>query len=85
MVVATLGLVISGVVEYYRKKELATSGGMVQNLGGKDYTASHMSVFLQVPQLLCSGISEVFIVVPGDTIRLLRGLNLLRRKNLCKL
>ncbi|XP_046363079.2 solute carrier family 15 member 4-like [Haliotis rufescens] len=65
MIIAMIGVVVSGVVEIFRKREIATSGGMIQTLGGQDFRSSHYSVFLQIPQIVIGGMSEVFTFVPA--------------------
>ncbi|XP_067664863.1 solute carrier family 15 member 4-like [Haliotis asinina] len=65
MTIATVGIIVSGVVEIYRKREIATSGGMVQTLGGKSFNSSHYTMFLQAPQIVIGGVSEVFTFIPA--------------------
>ncbi|RUS82580.1 hypothetical protein EGW08_009654 [Elysia chlorotica] len=64
MVFAAAGVTVAGVVEIYRKKELEKEGGAhIQVLAGENFTASSMSVFMQVPQFLLIGTSEIFTSV----------------------
>lgn len=61
MIFAALGVIVAGIVEIYRKEEMNEPGGtIVQNLGGDNFNASSMSVFIQVPQFALIGISEIF-------------------------
>ena len=63
---ATLSVVVAGVVEIYRKKNLASDGGFEQDLAGKTFNASHLSVFIQVPEFALVGASEVFASISGN-------------------
>jgi peptide/histidine transporter 3/4 len=65
MVLAAVAVFSAGVLEIYRKKNLATSGGVEQNLSGVAYNASTLSMFLQVPQFVLIGGSEVFTFISG--------------------
>ncbi|KAL8604549.1 hypothetical protein ACOMHN_015833 [Nucella lapillus] len=65
-VLAAVAMVVAGVVEVARKNRLEQPGGsVVQNLGGEDFLAATMSVFVQVPQFALVGASEVFASICG--------------------
>lgn len=63
MVFAALSVVTAGVLEIYRKEEISNYGGRKQILDGAVFSASSLSMFLQVPQFLLMGISEVFFSI----------------------
>ncbi|CAG5117051.1 unnamed protein product, partial [Candidula unifasciata] len=62
LLLAMLGVIIAGVVEIYRKKDLEMHP-ISQVLAGENFTASSMSVFVQVPQFALIGASEIFTSV----------------------
>ncbi|XP_041363696.1 solute carrier family 15 member 4-like isoform X2 [Gigantopelta aegis] len=57
---AAMSVIAAGVLEIYRKDELRSSGGIVQQLGGETFNSSHITLFAQVPQFALIGASEVF-------------------------
>ncbi|BFZ03584.1 hypothetical protein BsWGS_06623 [Bradybaena similaris] len=61
-ILSMIGVLIAGVVEIYRKKDLEEHH-IVQVLAGENFTASTMSVFVQVPQFALIGASEIFTSV----------------------
>ncbi|XP_050394288.1 solute carrier family 15 member 4 [Patella vulgata] len=65
MLLAAASVVVAGIVEIYRKKELEESGGFIQTLADQKFNSSHFSVFIQVPQFALVGASEVFASVSG--------------------
>ncbi|ESO87044.1 hypothetical protein LOTGIDRAFT_229242 [Lottia gigantea] len=65
MILAALSVTVAGIVEIYRKKDLETNGGFIQELADKNFNASTLSVFIQVPQFALVGASEVFASVSG--------------------
>nr|KAG5685480.1 hypothetical protein BaRGS_013091 [Batillaria attramentaria] len=56
LVLATLSMVVAGLVEVERKEEL----GFEQTVGGENFNASHLSIFLQTPQFALIGASLEF-------------------------
>ncbi|XP_076446957.1 solute carrier family 15 member 4-like [Babylonia areolata] len=65
-VLASLSMVVAGVVEIARKDRMEEPGGtLIQDLGGEKFNASSMSVFVQVPQFALVGASEVFASICG--------------------
>jgi peptide/histidine transporter 3/4 len=65
MILAALSVFVAGVLEIYRKENLAETGGIVQELSGQTYNASRLSMFLQVPEFALIGSSEVFTSISG--------------------
>ena len=65
MILAAASVVVGGIVEIYRKEDLAASGGFDQVLNNQHFNSSHFSVFLQVPQFGLVGTSEVFASISG--------------------
>lgn len=65
MVLAAMSVVVAGVLEIYRKENLAETGGIIQDLAGDTFNASTLSVFLQVPEFALVGSSEVFTSISG--------------------
>lgn len=65
LVLAAGSVIVAGIVEIYRKKELHESGGMVQILASEKFNASHISIFFQIPQFALVGSSEVFTSITG--------------------
>ncbi|GFR85843.1 solute carrier family 15 member 4 [Elysia marginata] len=64
MIFAAAGVTVAGVVEIYRKRVLnSEQGAHIQILAGESFTASNMSVFVQVPQFFLIGTSEIFASV----------------------
>ncbi|XP_041362213.1 solute carrier family 15 member 4-like [Gigantopelta aegis] len=64
-VLASVSMVAAGVLEIYRKDELRSSGGVIQELAGDDFNSSHISIFTQIPQFAFIGASEVFASISG--------------------
>ena len=65
MVLASLSMVCAGVLEIFRKQDLAATGGIAQDVAGTVYNASTISVLWQVPQFMLNGAGEVFTSVAG--------------------
>ncbi|BFZ17939.1 hypothetical protein BsWGS_20978 [Bradybaena similaris] len=59
MIFGVLAMVTAGVVEIFRK-EFLLEQSLVQVLGGQNFTASSMSVFVQIPQFVFVGAGQVF-------------------------
>ncbi|CAG5123017.1 unnamed protein product, partial [Candidula unifasciata] len=59
MILAVIAVVVAGIVEIYRKVDLEEHSHL-QVLGGENFTASSMSVFVQIPQFALIGASEIF-------------------------
>ncbi|VDH95549.1 solute carrier family 15 (peptide/histidine transporter), member 3/4 [Mytilus galloprovincialis] len=64
-ILATLSVVVAGILEIYRKKNLASTGGVSQDLAGDTFNASTISFFAQVPEFALVGASEVFTSISG--------------------
>lgn len=64
-ILATLSVVVAGILEIYRKKNLASTGGITQDLAGDTFNASTISFFAQVPEFALVGASEVFTSISG--------------------
>lgn len=64
-ILATMSVVVAGILEIYRKKNLAADGGFQQDLAGDTFNASHISVFAQIPEFALVGASEVFTSISG--------------------
>jgi POT family len=62
---AVAALIIMGILEIFRKADLASHGGFNQNVAGTVYNASHISIFWQTPQFVLSGLAEAFTSVSG--------------------
>ena len=67
-ILATMSVVVAGILEIYRKKNLAEDGGFEQDLAGDTFNASHISVFAQIPEFALVGASEVFTSISGEMI-----------------
>ncbi|XP_071104488.1 solute carrier family 15 member 4-like [Haliotis cracherodii] len=65
LVFSASSVAVAGIVEIYRKQNLASTGGIVQTLGGENFNASQLSVLVQIPQFALVGTSEVFTSIPG--------------------
>ena len=65
MVLASLSMVCAGLLEIFRKRSLACDGGISQDVAGKVYNASSLSVLWQIPQFVLNGAGEVFASVSG--------------------
>ena len=61
----------AGVLEIVRKQDIAENGGFPQEVAGKIYTASHLTILLQTPQFLICGAGEVFSSITGTSMALL--------------
>ena len=67
MVVSAIGIVVAGVVEIYRKEAMNEPGGSHnQTLAGETFTASSMSVMVQIPQFAIIGVSEIFTSITSE-------------------
>ena len=65
MILAAISMVIAAIVEIYRKKDIHSNGGFPQDVGGKTFNASHISIFAQAPQFVFIGMGEVFTSITG--------------------
>ncbi len=65
MGLAAISVLIAGVLEIYRKQEIEQSGGFIQDVGGRDFLSSHMTILWQIPQFLFIGAGEVFTSITG--------------------
>lgn len=64
-ILAALSVIVAGILEIYRKKDLAETGGILQDLAGDTFNASTISFFAQVPEFALVGASEVFASISG--------------------
>lgn len=65
MVLAACAMVYAGVLEIYRKKDMAAHGYIQQSLADETFNASELSMFIQVPEFAFIGSSEVFASISG--------------------
>ena len=66
MILAALAMVYAGVLEIYRKKDMEANGYITQSLGKDNFTASKLSMFIQIPEFAFIGSSEVFASISGE-------------------
>jgi dipeptide/tripeptide permease len=64
MMLAVLSVLVAGILEIYRKKDISVN----QTLLGDHFNASSISVFAQIPQFTLFGASEVFTSISGNLI-----------------
>lgn len=64
-VLSALSVLVAGILEIYRKKDIEENGVIQQQLSGDTFNASSISIFAQVPQFALVGASEVFASVSG--------------------
>lgn len=64
-VLSALSVLVAGILEIYRKKDIEENGVIQQQLSGDTFNASSISIFTQVPQFALVGASEVFASVSG--------------------
>ena len=62
MLLAMLSVLVAGILEIYRKKDLSVN----QTLFHDHFNASSISVFAQIPQFTLIGVSEVFTSITGN-------------------
>jgi len=62
MLLAVLSVLVAGILEIYRKKDLSVN----QTLFHDHFNASSISVFAQIPQFTLVGASEVFTSITGN-------------------
>ncbi|CAF1520930.1 unnamed protein product [Didymodactylos carnosus] len=60
MVCATLAMCSSGLVEIFRVQSCVDKEPVTQVIGNQTYDASNLTIFLQFPQYIAIGVSEVF-------------------------
>ena len=65
MLVGVLSLVLMGVLEVVRKRDLRLHGAIDQTVAGVHYNASHVRLYWQTPQFLLAGVAESFTLVSG--------------------
>jgi hypothetical protein len=58
MLLAGLCLIVSGIIEIYRKQEIAESGGFEQHLAGDVFLSSHISIWSQMSVFALLAASE---------------------------
>lgn len=56
-------MVYMGVLEIFRKNDIAANGGSMQLVGTIMYNSSSISILWQIPQFVLCGIAEVFTLV----------------------
>ena len=66
MLFAAAAVVVAGVVEIARKREMEKGHFTSQTVFNKTLNASNLNVFSQVPQFVLVGASEVLICVAGN-------------------
>lgn len=64
-VLSALSVLVAGILEIYRKKDIEENGAITQTLSSDKFNASSISIFAQVPQFALVGASEVFASVSG--------------------
>ncbi len=62
MLLAVLSVLVAGILEIYRKKDLSVN----QTVFHDHFNASSISVFAQIPQFTLVGASEVFMSISGN-------------------
>ncbi|XP_072018287.1 solute carrier family 15 member 4-like [Amphiura filiformis] len=65
MVLVSIAAVIAAIVEMSRKNIMQEGGWEVQILAGESFNASTLSVFVQIPEYMLVGASEVFTSIAG--------------------
>ncbi|XP_071808235.1 solute carrier family 15 member 4-like [Asterias amurensis] len=60
MVLAVVSMIVAASIEFARKADIQKNGYIQQEVGGKTFNASDLSVFAQIPQYTFIGASEVF-------------------------
>ncbi|XP_061182210.1 solute carrier family 15 member 4-like [Saccostrea echinata] len=64
-ILSALSVLVAGILEIYRKKDIENNGYIQQDLASDTFNASHISIFAQVPEFALVGASEVFASVSG--------------------
>ncbi|XP_048760879.2 solute carrier family 15 member 4-like isoform X2 [Ostrea edulis] len=64
-ILSALSVLVAGILEIYRKKDIENNGYIVQELSSDKFNASSISIFAQVPEFALVGASEVFASVSG--------------------
>ena len=65
MVLAACAMIYSGILEIYRKNDIASNGYIQQELADEKFNASKLSMFIQIPEFAFVGSSEVFASISG--------------------
>jgi peptide/histidine transporter 3/4 len=65
MVFASASVAVAGLVEIKRRQNYENGHIVIQHLFNKQFNASDMTVFYQVPQFILIGTSEVFTSITG--------------------
>ena len=65
MILAACAMIYSGVLEIYRKNDIASHGYIQQELADEKFNASKLSMFIQIPEFAFVGSSEVFASISG--------------------
>ncbi|XP_062579966.1 solute carrier family 15 member 4-like isoform X2 [Saccostrea cucullata] len=64
-ILSALSVLVAGILEIYRKKDIENNGYIQQKLASDTFNASQISIFAQVPEFALVGASEVFASVSG--------------------
>ncbi|XP_062590552.1 solute carrier family 15 member 3-like [Saccostrea cucullata] len=64
-ILSALSVLVAGILEIYRKKDIENNGYITQTLASDKFNASQISIFAQVPEFALVGASEVFASVSG--------------------
>jgi hypothetical protein len=59
MLLSGLSIIVSGIIEIYRKEEIAASGGFEQELAGDVFLSSHISIWSQMSVFALLAAGEV--------------------------
>lgn len=65
MILAACAMIYSGILEIYRKNDIANNGYIQQELADEKFNASKLSMFIQIPEFAFVGSSEVFASISG--------------------
>lgn len=66
MVLAVVSMIVAASIEFARKADIQKSGYIQQEVAGKIFNASDLSVFAQIPQYTFIGASEVFASITSE-------------------
>ena len=65
MVLTVCSMLLAAGIEFARKANIHENGYFQQEVAGKFFNASDLSIFAQVPQYTFMGASEVFTIITG--------------------
>lgn len=66
MVLAVVSMIVAASIEFARKADIQKNGYIQQEVAGKIFNASDLSVFAQIPQYTFIGASEVFASITSE-------------------